>query len=41
MDLGLEPHYVSAERLAEMLEIIVRYKDRIDNNRILPRVRWS
>ncbi len=41
MELGLEPHYVTAESMAEMLEIIVRHKHRIDNNRILPRVRWS
>ncbi|MCL4111533.1 UNVERIFIED_CONTAM: hypothetical protein GTU68_013560 [Idotea baltica] len=41
MDLGLEPTMITAERLAEMLEIIIHYKDRIDHSRILPRVRWS
>ena len=41
MDLGLEPHYMTDDVLAEMLEQVIRYKDKIDTNKILPRVRWS
>ena len=41
VELGLEPHYISPEVLAEMLEIILRHKDRIDLGRIMPRVKWA
>lgn len=41
LDLGLESHYMTDEVITEMLERVVRYKDRIDERRILPRVKWS
>lgn len=41
LELGLEPHYMTDEVIAEMLEQVVRYKDRIDERKILPRVKWS
>lgn len=41
LDLGLEPHYMTDEVVAEMLERVIRYKDRIDERKILPRVKWS
>lgn len=41
VELGLEPHYMTPERLAEMLEVIVANKDRIVSDRIMPRVKWS
>ncbi len=41
LDLGLEPHYMTDEVVARMLEQVLRYKDRIDERKILPRVKWS
>jgi len=40
-DLGLEPHFMTTERLAEMMEVVVKHKDRIDNSKIFPRVKWK
>jgi UDP-sulfoquinovose synthase len=40
-ELGLRPHLMTAERLAEMLAVVRRYSNRIDERKILPRVRWS
>jgi UDP-sulfoquinovose synthase len=41
LELGLEPHYMTDEVIAGMLERVIRYKDRIDERKILPRVKWS
>lgn len=40
IELGLKPTYMTDEIVAGMLEQIMPYKDRIDTNKILPRVRW-
>lgn len=40
LSLGLEPHHLTDEVLAGLIEIVVRYKDRIDTSRILRNVRW-
>lgn len=40
-ELGLEPHYLTEERLVEMFEIISRYRTLIDSTKIMPRVRWN
>lgn len=40
-DLGLEPHFLTDERLAEIIEQVRRYSERINPEQILPRVRWS
>jgi UDP-sulfoquinovose synthase len=40
-ELGLEPHFLTDEGLAAMLETVLRYRDRIDESKIMPRVRWS
>ena len=40
MELGLKPHYLSAEILGEMLQVIINKKDRIDPDIIAPRVNW-
>jgi UDP-sulfoquinovose synthase len=40
-DLGLEPHYISAERLGSMMETVLQHKDNIVTRRIMPRVSWS
>ena len=40
MELGLKPHFMTDDVIAEMLEQIMKYKDQIDNNKIMPRVKW-
>ena len=40
-ELGLKPHFMTEDVLAEMLERISANKSRIITNRIMPRVRWS
>jgi UDP-sulfoquinovose synthase len=40
LDLGLEPHFMSDDIIAGMLEQVRRHRDRIVPDRILPRVRW-
>lgn len=41
MELGLKPHYMSDEVIAEMLEMTIKYKSQIDESKIMPRVKWS
>jgi len=41
MELGLQPHYMTDDVVAAMLERIKKYEGRIDKNKILPRVRWK
>ncbi len=41
LELGLEPHYMTDEVLAEMLEQVRKYKDLIDVDMIMPRVVWN
>ncbi len=40
IDLGLTPHLLSDSLLDSMIDIAVRYKDRIDTGIFLPRVNW-
>ncbi|MEW5723153.1 MAG: NAD-dependent epimerase/dehydratase family protein [Thermodesulfobacteriota bacterium] len=40
LDLGLRPHYLSEDYLAGMIEFVLKYRHRIDRDRILPRVTW-
>lgn len=40
LELGLEPHYMTDDVAASMLEQVMRYKERIDAKRIMPRVKW-
>ena len=40
LDLGLEPHFLSASLLDSLMNIAVQYKDRIDTSLFLPRVNW-
>jgi UDP-sulfoquinovose synthase len=39
-DLGLEPHLLSGSLLNSLLEIALRYRDRVRQQVILPRVDW-
>ncbi len=39
--LGLKPHVLSDDRLAEMIEFVLRHRDAVDVGKILPRVSWA
>ncbi|WP_404789382.1 NAD-dependent epimerase/dehydratase family protein [Altericista sp. CCNU0014] len=41
LDLGLQPHYLSDSLLDSLLNFAVKYKHRVDNAQILPKVRWK
>lgn len=41
LSLGLQPHYLTIPVLQEMLQIVMKYKDNIDRNLILPAVSWK
>jgi UDP-sulfoquinovose synthase len=41
IDLGLVPHLLSDSLLDSLIDIAVRYRDRIDTALFLPRVNWS
>lgn len=41
LDLGLKPHYLTDDVIADMLETVLIYKDNIDENRVFPRVKWK
>lgn len=40
IDLGLQPHYLSDSLLDSLLNFAVKYKERVDNKKILPKVTW-
>ena len=40
LDLGLQPHYLSDSLLDSLLNFATKYKDRVDNKQILPKVSW-
>ena len=40
MDLGLEPHYLSQSLLDSLVNVALKYRDRLDTSLILPRVNW-
>lgn len=40
-ELGLEPHLMTDEVIAGMLETVKRYGNRIDTGKVLPRVAWN
>ncbi len=40
IDLGLEPHYLSDSLLDSLMNISVKYSDRIDSSLFLPQVEW-
>jgi UDP-sulfoquinovose synthase len=41
LELGLKPHFMTDEVLAQMLSLVLRYQDRIEMSRIMPRVSWN
>src|SRR5580698_8183594 len=40
IDLGLQPHLLSDALLDSLLKVAVKYKDRVDESLIMPRVNW-
>jgi UDP-sulfoquinovose synthase len=40
LDLGLQPHYLSDSLLDSLLNFATKYKARVDNQQILPKVSW-
>jgi UDP-sulfoquinovose synthase len=40
IDLGLKPHYLSDSLLDSLMNIAIRYRDRIDQTMFLPQVNW-
>src|SRR5579883_2880018 len=40
LDLGLQPHYLSDSLLDSLLNFALKYKQRVDENQILPKVNW-
>ncbi|MFW6296680.1 MAG: NAD-dependent epimerase/dehydratase family protein, partial [Halothece sp.] len=40
LDLGLQPHYLSDSLLDSLLNFATKYKHRVDNKQILPKVSW-
>jgi UDP-sulfoquinovose synthase len=41
LDLGLQPHFLSDSLLDSLLNVAVKYKQRVDNQQILPKVQWT
>jgi UDP-sulfoquinovose synthase len=41
IDLGLQPHYLSDSLLDSLLNFAVKYKTRVDQQQILPKVKWK
>jgi len=40
IDLGLQPHYLSESLLDSLLNIAVKYRERVDQSLFMPRVNW-
>jgi UDP-sulfoquinovose synthase len=40
LDLGLVPHYLSDSLLDSLMNVAIRYRDRIDTSLFLPQVEW-
>jgi UDP-sulfoquinovose synthase len=41
LSLGLKPHYLDEATLVQMLQMVQKYKENIQTDWILPRVKWS
>jgi UDP-sulfoquinovose synthase len=41
LDLGLQPHFLSDALLDSLLNFAIKYRDRIDESQILPKVSWK
>lgn len=41
LDIGLEPHYLTDEVLAQMMEIVLQYKDKVNRDIIFSGIKWK
>ena len=41
LDLGLEPHYLTDDVLEEMMQLVMKYKERIQHHAIFRGVKWK
>jgi UDP-sulfoquinovose synthase len=41
LELGLEPHYLTDQVIVDMLNLVIRYKDRINKDAIFRGVKWQ
>ena len=41
LDLGLQPHYLSDSLLDSLLNFAIKYKHRVDETQIIPKVKWK
>jgi UDP-sulfoquinovose synthase len=41
LDLGLQPHYLSDSLLDSLLNFAIKYRERVDHEQILPKVKWK
>ncbi|MFC1515778.1 NAD-dependent epimerase/dehydratase family protein [Thermodesulfobacteriota bacterium] len=41
LDIGLEPHFLTDEALARMMEIVLQYKDQINRDIIFSGIKWK
>ena len=41
LDLGLKPHYLNDKTLEQMMQFVMRYKDRIAQDQICRNVKWA
>lgn len=41
LDLGLQPHFLSDSLLDSLLNFSVKYKSRVDETQIMPKVKWK
>jgi UDP-sulfoquinovose synthase len=41
VDLGLEPHFLSNSLLDSLMNIAVKYQDRVDISQFIPQVQWK
>jgi UDP-sulfoquinovose synthase len=41
LSLGLKPHFLTDDVLAQLMGLVIRYKNRIDPDRFLRNVRWA
>jgi len=41
LELGLEPHFLTDDVLREMMELVMKYRDRIDHDAIFRGMKWG
>jgi UDP-sulfoquinovose synthase len=41
LSLGLQPHYLSDSLIDSLLNFSIKYKHRVDEKEILPKVKWK